>query len=188
MIRPCPEHSGARFITAVEVRIMMIARRPSPFGELLSLRQAMDRLFEDSFVRPTGWGTGTLDEFSVPVDVSMTAEELVVEAQLPGIKLDDVEITVENGRLTIRGEAATERSENEGDFLVREIRRGSFSRTIGLPNGIEPDKATATFEDGVLKLRIPKAEEVKPRQIRISPTTEGSTNGKRPVAAGERQG
>jgi HSP20 family protein len=168
---------------------MTIARRPSPFGELLSLRQAMDRLFEDSFVRPPGWGSGSGDGFTtLPVDVSLTSDELVVEAQLPGVKLDDVEITVENGRLTIRGETATERSENDGDFLVREIRRGSFSRTISLPNGIEPDKATATFEDGILTLRIPKAEEVKPRQIRISPTTEGSTNGKQPVAAGERQG
>jgi HSP20 family protein len=168
---------------------MTIARRPSPFGELLSLRQAMDRLFEDSFVRPPGWGSGSVDGIAtLPVDVSMTAEELVVEAQLPGVKLDDIEITVENGRLAIRGGTATERSENEGDFLVREIRRGAFSRTISLPNGIEPDKAMATFEDGILTLRIPKADEVKPRQIRISPTTQGSSNGKRPVTAGERQG
>jgi HSP20 family protein len=166
---------------------MTIARRPSPFGELLSLRQAMDRLFEDSFVRPPAWGSGALDGFSLPVDVSMTADELVVEAQLPGVKMDDVDITVENGRLTIRGETGTDRSDNDGDFLVREIRRGSFSRTISLPNGLKPDDASAAFEDGVLTLRIPKAEEVKPRQIRISPTTNGSANGKRPIAAGERQ-
>lgn len=167
---------------------MTIARRPSPFGELLSLRQAMDRLFEDSFVRPPGWGSGSLDGFGLPVDVSMTAEELVIEAQLPGVKLEDVDITVENGRLTIRAETGAERSEDNGDFLIREIRRGSFNRTLNLPSGLEPDKAAATFEDGILTLRIPKAEEVKPRQIRISPTTDVATNGKRPVAAGERQG
>jgi HSP20 family protein len=167
---------------------MTIARRPSPFGELLSLRQAMDRLFEDSFVRPPGWGSGSLDGFGLPVDVSMTAEELVIEAQLPGVKLEDVDITVENGRLTIRAETGAERSEDNGDFLIREIRRGSFNRTLNLPSGLEPDKAAATFEDGILTLRIPKAEEVKPRQIRISPTTDAPTNGKRPVAAGERQG
>jgi HSP20 family protein len=167
---------------------MTIARRPSPFGELLSLRQAMDRLFEDSFVRPRGWGSGSLDGFGLPVDVSMTAEELVIEAQLPGVKLEDVDITVENGRLTIRGEAGADRSENDGDFLIREIRRGSFDRTLSLPSGLEPDKAAATFEDGILTLRIPKAEEVKPRQIRISPTTDASTNGKPPVTARERQG
>jgi HSP20 family protein len=167
---------------------MTIARRPSPFGELLSLRQAMDRLFEDSFVRPPGWGSGSLDGLGLPVDVSMTAEELVIEAQLPGVKLEDVDITVENGRLTIRAETGAERSEDNGDFLIREIRRGSFNRTLNLPSGLEPDKAAATFEDGILTLRIPKAEEVKPRQIRISPTTDAPTNGKRPVTAGERQG
>jgi HSP20 family protein len=161
---------------------MTITRRPSPFGELLSLRQAMDRLFEDSYVRPTGWGAGPADGSSVPVDVSMTADELVVEAQLPGIDPDEVDITVENGRLTIRGETASERSEEDGDFLVREIRRGGFNRSIGLPNGVEPDKASATFENGILTLRIPKAEAVKPRQIRISPTTNGSTNGSRPFS------
>ena len=67
-----------------------------------------------------------------------------------------------------------ERQEGEGDYLVREIRRGSFSRTVSLPSGLEPDKAEATFENGVLKLRIPKAEETKPRQIRISPTIDGN--------------
>jgi HSP20 family protein len=164
---------------------MTIARRPSPFGELLSLRQAMDRLFEDSFVRPEGWNGTGLASSSLPVDVSMTADELVIEAQLPGIKPDDVQITVENGRLLIRGESATERSDADGDFLVREIRRGAFSRSIALPTGLEPDKASATFSDGVLTLRIPKAEEVKPRQIPISPTAGGSTNGKHqsPVTA-----
>lgn len=165
---------------------MTISRRPSPFGELLSLRQAMDRLFEDSFVRPPGWGGGSLDSSSLPVDVSMTADELVVEAQLPGVKPDEVDITVDNGRLTIRGETSTERSEADGDFLVHEIRRGAFSRSISLPNGLKADKASATFEDGVLTLHIPKAEEVKPRQIRISPTNDGSTNGKRQVAAPNR--
>lgn len=161
---------------------MTIARRPSPFGELVSLRQAMDRLFEDSFVRPLGWGSTTLAGVGLPVDVSMNADELVVQAQLPGIKPDDVDITVENGTLTIRGETASETREGEGDFLVQEIRRGTVSRSISLPNGVEPDKATATFENGVLTLRIPKADEVKPRQIRITPTTDGSTNGQKTLS------
>ncbi len=164
---------------------MMIARRPSPFGELLSLRQAMDRLFEDSFVRPAQWGGAALESSSLPLDVSMTSDELVVEAQLPGVKPDDVEITVENGRLTIHGASATERSEADGDFLVHEIRRGSFNRSISLPTGLESDRATATFADAVLTLRIPKAEEVKPRQIRISPSTEGRSSGAAPSAPAE---
>jgi HSP20 family protein len=149
---------------------MTIARRPSPVGELLSLRTAMDRLFEDSFVRPAGW-LGGAEATHFPLDVRMTADELLVEGQLPGLKPDDVEITIENGRLTIRAEAASDEERRDGDFLVHEIRRGSFSRTVALPTGLEADKAEATFEGGVLTLRIPKAEQVKPRQIRITPST-----------------
>jgi len=161
----------------MEVSIMTIVRRPSPFGELLSLRQAMDRLFEDSVVRPAGWGAAGFDGLGLPLDVSMNTDELVVEAQLPGVKPDDVEITVENGTLTIRAATTNEKSDGKGDYLVQEIRRGIVSRTISLPNGLEPDKADATFEHGVLTLRIPKADEMKPRQIRISPKVAGSTNG-----------
>ena len=161
---------------------MTIVRRPSPFGELLSLRQAMDRLFEDSVVRPVGWSAAGFD-LGLPVDVSTTADELVVEAQLPGIKPDDVDITVENGTMTIRADSSDEASKRQGDYLVQEIRRGTMSRSLSLPNGLQPDKTQATFENGVLTLRIPKADEVRPRQIRISAngsTTNGSntsTNG-----------
>jgi HSP20 family protein len=157
---------------------MTIARRPSPFGELLSLRQAMDRLFEDSFVRPGSWGNGSAEGLAHPLDVSTTNEELVIEAALPGVRPEDVEITVEDGTLTIRGQMSTERAHDEGDYLVREIRRGTFSRSLSLPSGLEPDKAQATFDNGMLKLRVPKAEQVKPRQIRINTTVDGQSNGR----------
>ena len=154
---------------------MTIVRRPSPFGELLSLRSAMDRLFEDSFVRrPFGAGFDGSVTSQLPLDVTRTADALVIEAALPGIRPEDVEITVEDGTLSIRGEYRQEQHQGESETLVSEIRRGSVARTISLPNGLEPDKATASFEHGVLTLRIPKAESVKPRQIRISPTVEGS--------------
>jgi HSP20 family protein len=153
---------------------MTLVRRSSPFGELVSLRQAMDRLFEDSFVRPTwnarGWAFG---EAALPLDVTRDSNALHVEAALPGVSPDDVRITVENGTLTIAAESRDERTEknDEDEVLVREIRRGSLSRSITLPTGLEPDKANATFENGVLRLDIPVAETVKPRQIHISPTT-----------------
>ena len=153
---------------------MTIARRPPPFGELLSLRTAMDRLFEDSFVRPAGWFSPATLDTQIPLDVRVTDDELVVEGQLPGIKADDVDITIENGRLTIRAETGTDDERRDGDFLVREIRRGSLSRSVTLPTGLESDKATASFDDGVLTLHIPKAEQVKPRQVRITPSSNGS--------------
>jgi HSP20 family protein len=153
---------------------MTIVRRPSPFGELLSLRRAMDRLIDDDFFRPLAWNG---DAGTPALDVSTTPDALVVEAALPGVKPEEVDVTVENGTLTIRGETRSERQEGEGEYLVREIRRGSFARAVTLPSGLEPDKATASFENGVLRLRIPKAEEIKPRQIKISPTIDANASG-----------
>jgi HSP20 family protein len=157
---------------------MTIVRRPSPLGELVSLRQAMDRLFEDSFVRPRSFGMTGEITVALPLDITSAPDALVVDAALPGIAPEDVDITVEDGTLTIRAESRSERQTTEGETLISEIRHGSFSRAVALPSGLEPDKATATFEHGVLHLSIPRAEAVKPRQIRISPTTDGqSTNG-----------
>lgn len=157
---------------------MTLVRRTSPLGELMSLRQAMDRLFEDSFVRPRTLDSGWAANGTLSLDIASTADALVVEAALPGVKPEEVEITVEGGTLTISGSTRSEREEGEGDYLVREIRRGSFSRTVALPDGLEPDKATASFEHGILTLRIPKAEQVKPRQIRITPA---AGDGSQPV-------
>jgi HSP20 family protein len=146
---------------------MTVVRRPSPFGDFLSLRQAMDRLFEESFVSPRTW-TGSGESQLVPMDCYATADELVIEAQLPGVKPDEVEITVEGNVLTIAGDTKSERKVEEGSTVFQEIRRGRYSRSLTLPNGLEPDRATAEFEDGMLTLRIPKAEQVKPRQIKIN--------------------
>lgn len=151
---------------------MTIVRRPSPFGEMMTLRQAMDRLFDDDY-RPFRWLSGGMDGPGLPLDVTTDADKLTIEAALPGVTPEDVDITIENGTVTISGRTATERSGDEGSYLVQEIRRGSFSRSVTLPTGLEADKATATFEHGVLKLEIPKAEQVKPRQIKISPVSNG---------------
>ena len=152
---------------------MTIARRPSPYGELMTLRQAMDRLFDDDY-RPFRWMSGGLDGPALPLDVTTSEDAVTIEAALPGIKPEDVDITVENGTVRISGKTAEERKADEGSYVVQEIRRGSFSRTVTLPNGLEPDKATATFEHGILRLEIPKAEQLKPRQIKISPVSEST--------------
>jgi HSP20 family protein len=154
---------------------MTLLRRPSPFSELVTLRQAMDRLFDEPFFRPANGLSG--EPGNLALDVRSTKDALIVEAALPGVKPEDVDITVENGTLTIRGETASERQEgdeSEGRYLVREIRRGSFVRTVSLPTGLEADKAEATFDDGVLSLRIPIAEQTKPKQIRITPVSGGT--------------
>ncbi len=155
---------------------MTIVRRPSPFGELMTLRQAMDRLFDDEF-RPFRLGTGGVEGPALPLDVTSSDDALTIEAALPGIKPEDVDITVENGTVRISGKTADERTAEEGSYVLQEIRRGNFSRTVTLPTGLEPDKATASFEHGILRLEIPKAEQVKPRQIKISAVSDG--NGRR---------
>ena len=143
--------------------------RFDPLGEMVSLRSAMDRLFEDSFVSPLSWRTvaGT-ESLTPPIDVHETADELVVTAALPGMKADDVEITITGQTLTLRGEMKADEEISRDQYLYRERRFGSFSRTLQLPVRVQGDRAEATFTDGVLRLGIPKAEEVKPRQIRIS--------------------
>jgi len=151
-----------------------LVRRPSPYDELLSLRQAMDRLFESDFTGPflrIAGGVRSLG--TMPLNVRTDADALTIEASLPGVHPEDVEITIEGGTVTLSTRSEEETTEEEGSYLVREIRRGAVTRSIALPEGLEADKADATFENGVLKLRIPRAEQVKPRRITISPTTDG---------------
>jgi HSP20 family protein len=155
---------------------MTMIRRPSPFRDMVTMRQAMDRFFDEDF-RPLRWLSGGFDGPALPLDVTADADAVTIEAALPGVKPEDVDITIENGTVTISGRTADERTAEEGSYVLQEIRRGSFSRTLSLPNGMEPDKAKATFEQGILRLSIPKAEQVKARQIKISPVTEG--NGER---------
>ena len=144
--------------------------RFDPLGEMVSLRHAMDRLFEDSVVSPLSWRTisGGGDGITPPLDVHETDDHIVVTASLPGVRPDDVEITMVGQTLTLRGEMKAADEVEKDQYLYRERRYGSFSRTLQLPVRVEGDRAEATFSDGILTLRVPKAEEVKPRQIRIT--------------------
>jgi HSP20 family protein len=142
--------------------------RFDPLGDVVSLRSAMDRLFEDSFVSPLTWRTmANGGAANPPIDVRETDDEIIVTAALPGMKPDDVEITMTGQNLTLRGEFRADDEVKKDQYLYRERRYGSFNRSIQLPVRVEGDRAEASFEHGVLTLRVPKAEEVKPRQIRI---------------------
>jgi HSP20 family protein len=153
---------------------MTLIRRSSPWGDLLSLRQTMDRLFEDSFMRPRAAESAAA---GIPLDVLMTPDALVVEAALPGVKPENVAISVLGDTLTISAQSTSEERREQGGYLYQEVRRGSFSRAVTLPSNVRPDAASATFENGMLRLSIPKAEEAKPREIRISPLTQGLADG-----------
>jgi len=140
--------------------------RWEPFSDLMSLREAMDKLFEDSFVRPrtlmAPFGVADL-----ALDMYETDNELVITAAVPGVKPEDVEITITGDTLCIRGEIKSETKVEKANYYRQERRYGSFSRSINLPVPIQSDKAEARFKDGVLTLTLPKAEEVKPKSIKI---------------------
>jgi HSP20 family protein len=138
-----------------------------PFPEMLSLRQAMDRLFEDSIVRPSRL-LGAFGETGVPaLDIYQTENELVVKAATPGLKADDIKIDITHDTLTIQGQSKAQEEVKREDYLCKEMRYGSFARSITLPSGLQTDKAEATVEDGTLTLTIPKAEETKPKTIKV---------------------
>jgi HSP20 family protein len=150
--------------------------RYDPLGEMVSLRSAMDRLFEDSFIYPVARANGGMSDGLTPaLDVHETADEIVVTASLPGMKSDDLDITMTGQTLTLKGELKADEQVSRDQYLYRERRFGSFSRTLQLPVRVQGDRAQASFTDGVLTLSIPKAEEVKPRQIRINANGNAAT-------------
>lgn len=142
----------------------MTLRRWEPFSELASLRQSMDRLMEEAF-RPFRALVGP--ESLASMDVYQRPDAVVVKVSLPGVKPEDVHITVQGNTLTIRGEVKAEEEVKEEDYLLQERRYGSFSRTVTLPDGLAIDRAEATFENGVLTIVVPKAEEARPKSIQV---------------------
>jgi HSP20 family protein len=150
---------------------MTIIRRANPFDELFTLRRAVDRLFDDDVFHPRTWRTVSLGA-EPALDITTTPDELLVKASLPGWRPEDVELTLTGTTLTISGEMREEARRDDESWILNEIRRASFSRTLELPEGLVGDRASATYELGILTLRIPKAEEVKPKQIRITATSD----------------
>jgi HSP20 family protein len=142
--------------------------RWDPFTEMTSLRDAMSRLMESAFISP-GLTGGSDERLGVPVDLSENEDEYVIQASLPGIKPEDVKISVQNNVLTIEGERNDERQRKESErSLYREHHYGKFSRSFGLNSPIDAEHAQAQFEHGVLRLTIPKSEAAKPKQIPIT--------------------
>jgi HSP20 family protein len=153
--------------------------RWDPLGEFQGLRRAMDRLFED-FAPTRSLRSGEGADLTFPVDISESDNAITVKAVLPGIKPEDVEITVSEGVLTVRGQTRQEVNDEKENYYRREIRFGSFARAIPLPTRVNQEHADAEFNDGILTIQLPKAEEVRPKSIRIKgapETTDASGNG-----------
>jgi len=140
--------------------------RWEPFRDLVSLRDAMDRLFAESFVRP-GAAFPLLGAEGPAVDMYQTKDDIVVKAAIPGIKPEDIDISVTGDTLIIKGELKQEEKIEEANYLRQERTYGQFQREFSLPTQVNADKAKADFEHGVLTLRLPKAEAVKPKSITV---------------------
>jgi HSP20 family protein len=138
-----------------------------PFRDFVSLREAMNSLLEDSFVRPFATTTWAAQR-AVPVDIWQTENELVVRAVVPGVRPEDLSIAVLNGTLTLKGEHKAFELPQGAHYLRQEIGYGSWERSFELPFSVQPDKAEAHFEHGILTVTLPKAEEAKPRQIKVN--------------------
>ncbi len=147
----------------------MSITRFQPMRDLVSLRDAMDRLFEDSFVRPGPWALNGAT-VAVPVDLWETGDAYHLRADVPGIKPDDLEINVTNDTVTISGEVKGSTDVTDEGWLRQERRSGKFARSFTLPVQIESSKVDATFENGVLHLALPKAESVRPKTIKVRAT------------------
>jgi len=141
--------------------------RWEPFRDLISLREAMDRLFEESFIRPrVGW-LAPLGAGALAVDMYETDQDVVIKSSMPGVKAEDLDITITGDTLTIKGETKTEEKVEKANYIRQERRYGAFCRSLTLPTTIVAEKAKAEFENGVLTLTLPKAEEVKPKTIEV---------------------
>jgi HSP20 family protein len=140
--------------------------RWEPMRDMMGLRDAMDRMLEEGFIRmpmPLGvWAEGNL-----AVDVYETGESVVVKTAIPGVNADDIEVSVTGDTLTVKAETKEEQEVKRESYLRRERRYGSFCRSVTLPGGLETDKAEADYSNGILTLTFPKAEEVKPKAIKV---------------------
>ena len=139
--------------------------RWDPFDDLASLRESMDKLFDELFTRrPRGQAEVA---WAPAVEVFKTDNDVMVRAELPGIDPKNVEITVTQDTLTLKGEARVDREDKARNYYRRELRYGSFLRSIQLPSDVKGDQATASYKNGILEIRVPKSERAKPKSVKV---------------------
>jgi HSP20 family protein len=144
---------------------MLSITRWEPYRDVLSFHNRLSQIFNDPTARPhdsDGFGA-----WMPPVDIVEEGERLVFRAEIPGMAREDIEVKVENGTLTLRGEKRQEKNSTEGSAHRVERLYGSFVRSFSLPTSVDAEKIQATYKDGVLELVLPKAEQSRPRRIAI---------------------
>ena len=146
----------------------MAVARWNPWNDLFDLHNQVDQLFQ-TLAEPSRTSDGGQTDFiGLPVDIRQTDGEFVIEASVPGLEPDQVEVTFDDGVLTIRGHRSTESQKKEGQYVRRERRQASVYRQIGLPAEVRADDIKATFQHGVLSVVVPRARKAEPKRIPVS--------------------
>ena len=138
----------------------MVLQRRDPFRNLRRIENTMDRFWRGS-------GTYEAAGWAVPLDVVQDGDSIVIHGTLPGVKAEDIGVTIDDGVLEIKAESKADHEQQNGNYVVRERRAGKFHRVVRLPDSVDADKAETLYEDGVLTVTIPKSEDAKPRRIQI---------------------
>lgn len=139
--------------------------RWDPFDDLASLRESMDKLFEEFFTRrPT---RAAVTVWQPAVELFESDNDVVVRAELPGIDPKSVDISVTENTLTIKGEARSEHEEKGRNYYRRELRYGAFTRTLAMPVEVKGDQAKASYKNGILEIRVPKSERARPKSVKV---------------------
>jgi HSP20 family protein len=139
--------------------------RWEPMRDMVTLREAIGRLFDDSMIRPSSW-LGAAPE-GPAIDVYQTKDDVIVKATVPGLEPEDIDVSVSGDTLTIKGEFKQEEKVEKEQYVYQERHFGQFCRQMSLPTRVKADKAVAEYEQGVLTLKLPKVEEAKPRGLKI---------------------
>ena len=153
-------------------------QRWDPFSDLRQIQDTMDRMWRQvgTSGRPLRGGT-EIEAWAVPLDVIERGEATVVRASMPGVSPDDIDVSIDDNVLTIKGRTADEYGEEQDSYLMRERRTGSFHRALRLPESVDPDRVEPRYDHGILTITIPKPAEKQARQLRVrvgsAPVLEG---------------
>ena len=146
----------------------MVLRQLNPFSEIRRMDEAMVSLWRGHY-RPviTGRTADEVATYAIPLDVIRDEDEVVIRASVPGVDPKDIEVTVDDGVLTIAGTTGSERDEAADGYVLRERRSGRFARSIRLPDYLDADRAESTYEHGVLSVKLPKSESARVKRLEI---------------------
>ena len=164
---------------------MTLLTRWDPFREFVTIQDRMNRLFRDSFGPEGREEALTTTTFAPPVDVYEDEHNVTLKIEVPGIEEKDIDVRIENNTLTVHGERKFEKEEKEENYRRVERQYGSFTRTFTLPNTVEQESVQADYDKGVLKIRLAKKAEAKPKQIKVNVGSQKTLEGKEPKTAGK---